>query len=423
MPSSRRAIWRTSLGGAAALTVLASGFAARAGEARPPWQALGVSGTLRGTVVSHDFSLDRDSGAVTASAWFTAEPQRIRGVKTFADGRIQREWRPQGTRTSWDLREAYLERAFGAVDLKIGRQIIVWGRADKINPTDVWSVRDLTLVTTDDEDQRLGAAAVQVDGRRGPFDLVGVWQPEWRAPVFPLPRLPAGLTAHTFRPAHPESRAGFKIDHSGAAVDWSLSYAHAIDKTPDLLAAAPSSLGIAYRTIDMYGADAAAPVGRYGLRGEMAYTRRARLSGAAPLYDDLFLVAGAERTFGGEFNINIQYLYRRDYGFQDPARIADPARRRLAVQEDILANQYARDQGGLSVHLVDRFLNETLVAELGGVIWFGRGGGALQPKVSYALTDRWQLTAGGQVYFGPKAGFFGQFRDASTLFAEIRWGF
>jgi len=425
MRCSHRAISRTSLAALTALAILATGAASKAEDAPSPWPALGISGTVRGTASSHAFAFDRHAAAAAASAWLTVDPQRFWGVKAFADGRVQTERRPLGARTSWELREAYVERPLGDIDLKIGRQIIVWGRADKVNPTDIWSVRDLTLVTTDDEDQRLGAAAVQAAWRLGAIRLIGVWQPEWRAPVFPVPPLPAGLTAHIARPAHPDAQAGIKIDHSGTGIDWSLSYAHAIDKTPDLRLDTPVSVDILYQPIDMYGADAAVPFGPYGLRAEAAYTRRRR-PGEVDItakYDDLFLVAGIERTFDGELSLNVQYLFRRNYGFHDPASVADPSRRFLAGREEVLANQFARDMSGFSLSAVDRFLNETLQAEIDAVGWAGRAGGTLGPKVSYAVNDRWQLIVGAQLYFGPRMGFFGEFHDASTLFAEVRRGF
>jgi len=422
MPRSRLVTWKIRR-----FLLLAGSWAvsADACQASPPWPALGLSGTLRGTLFSHDFSFDRDTPVASASAWITAQPPRLWGIKTFADGRVQTERRPHGAHTAWDLREAYGERALGDLDLKLGRQIIVWGRADKINPTDVWSVRDRTLAVTDDEDQRLGATALQAKWRLSGISLIGVWQPEWRAPIFPIPSLPAGVGAGHVHPANASGQFGLKVDHSGEGVDWSIAYAAVLDKTPDLRSDRPDRLDFVYRPERMYGADAAVPFGPYGLRAEAAYTRRRR-PGEVDItakYDDLFLVAGIERTFDGELSLNVQYLFRRNYGFHDPASVADPSRRFLAGREEVLANQFARDMSGFSLSAVDRFLNETLQAEIDAVGWAGRAGGTLGPKVSYAVNDRWQLIVGAQLYFGPRMGFFGEFHDASTLFAEVRRGF
>ena len=424
MPNSRRHSWKTE-GVGVALAGMAVALSVRADDSQPSWQALGLSGTVRGSAFSHDFSVDRDAGAAAVSTWFTAAPRRFLGAKAFLDGWLQAESLRHGSRTSGDLREGYVERPLGDADVKAGRQIIVWGRADKINPTDVWSARDLTLLTTDNEDQRLGATAVQADRRLGEVRLIGIWQPEWRTPKFPIPQLPSGLAAHSLRPNNPSSQYGLKIDHSGHGVDWSVCYAHAIDKLPDLRLGTSADLEFIYQPMQMYGADAAVPVGQYGLRAEMAYTRRPRRDDSATFtkYSDLFLVAGIERTFGGEFNVNLQYLYHRNDGFQDPDGIADPVRRTLARREEVLVNQFARHMNGASVRIVDRFLNETLQAEINGIAWQGRGGGTLGAKLSYAMNDRLQLVVGSQVYFGPTSGFFGELHRASNLYAEARWGF
>ncbi len=424
MPNSRRHSWKTEVA-VVALAGMAVALSARADDAPPSWQALGLSGTLRASAFSHDFSVDRHASAAAVSTWFTAAPRQFLGARAFLDGWLQAESLRRGSRTSADLREGYVERPLGDVDVKAGRQIIVWGRADKINPTDVWSVRDLTLLTTDNEDQRLGAAAVQANRRFGEVRLIGVWQPEWRTPQFPISQLPSGLTAHNLRPNDPSGQYGLKLDHSGAGVDWSVSYAHAIDKLPDLRLGTSTDLDFIYQPIQMYGADAAVPVGQYGLRAEMAYTRRPRRDDPAAFtkYSDLFLVAGIERTFGGEFNVNLQYLYRRNDGFQDPDHIADPVRRTLAQREEVLANQLARHMSGVSVRIVDRLLNETLQAEISGVAWQGRSGGTVGAKLSYAVNDRLQFVVGSQVYFGPTSGFFGALERSSNGYAEARWSF
>ena len=49
----------------------------------------------------------------------------------------------------------------GRLDVRAGRQIIAWGRADGVNPTDNLSGQDLTLLVPDDVDRRLGTTAVR----------------------------------------------------------------------------------------------------------------------------------------------------------------------------------------------------------------------------------------------------------------------
>ena len=53
------------------------------------------------------------------------------------------------------LREGYLETGNDAWRWRVGRQIIAWGRSDRINPTDYLAPRDLTLLVPEDDEQRL----------------------------------------------------------------------------------------------------------------------------------------------------------------------------------------------------------------------------------------------------------------------------
>lgn len=425
MQRSRRVPWRTSALCAVLLFWLALAGSARALDAGSPQDALGLAGTLRGAYFSREFDFDPGSNAVAASAWVTAEPKKLWGLRSFFDARIQNQNVGGKSVTSRELREGYIERAFGDLNIKVGRQIIVWGRADKVNPTDVWSVRNLKLLTTDDEDQRLGAAAAQASWRVDRLSLIGVWQPEWRTPIFPVPHLPAGVQSRSVRPRDAAGQYGLKLDHSGEGVDWSVSYARTIDKVPDLVIEAPGQLDFTYRPRETFGADAAVPVGPYGLRGEIAYghTLRRDVPSAAVKHDNLFLVAGIERTFGGELNLNLQYLYRRNFGFRDPNLVADPMLQVLERQESVISDQLRRDMHGISVRVVDKFFNETLECEIAAVAWLGDREGTLRPKLSYAVSDHLKLIVGGQLFFGPKDSFFGQFRHASTAFTELRWGF
>ena len=48
---------------------------------------------------------------------------------------------------------------------------------------------------------------------------------------------------------------------------------------------------------------------------------------------------------------------------------------------------------------------------------------ALRPKVTYALTDRWKAILGADVFRGDRRSFFGNLRDNTTAYAELRWSF
>lgn len=47
----------------------------------------------------------------------------------------------------------------------------------------------------------------------------------------------------------------------------------------------------------------------------------------------------------------------------------------------------------------------------------------MRPKLIYAITGRRTVTAVGDVFGGPRESFFGQLRDNTTGYLEVRWSF
>jgi hypothetical protein len=433
MRSSRPVLWRISVVCALATAVMqARGESATVSPtppASPLQEILGLSGTVRGGDFSKDKSFSDESGYMVGSVWVTASPQEFWGIKTYFDGRVQAQDLTRNANGTWEVREGYAQMSFGQLDLRIGRQITVWGRADKVNPTDSWSTRDYKLLTPNDDDQEIGVAAVQSTWNAGPYRIIGLWQPEWRFPVLPIPPLPPGVSAHNVAPVDSAQQGGLKLDHTGAGVDWSVSYSHSIDRTPDLKmlpgGAQALPLGLIYRLENVIGADAAVPVGQFGLRGEVAYSRAEDRNNSDPLMKrpNVFAVLGVERTFVGELNVNAQYLYRRTLDFAPLSSFANSTTRLLAEQVDLFSNQLASDMQGASLRINYKAWNETLESEIAGVIWFKKGDSAIRPKVTYAFSDHIKGIVGGELYHGPADSFFGRLSPTSTAYAEVQYGF
>jgi hypothetical protein len=403
-------------------------------EAGPVLQdILGLSGSIRAADFSKDKSFSAQTGYAVASIWATAAPQLFWGIGTYFDGRAQGQDLARSSHVSWDIREGYAQMTLGQLDLRAGRQVIVWGRADKVNPTDAWSTRDFALLAPNDDDQRLGVVTLQATWNMGAYRAITLWQPEWRYPGLPTPPLPPGMAVQNVAPTNPAQQWGIKFDHSGDGPDWSVSYSHSINRTPDLavLSRAPpgslppgSLLGLNYRTVDVVGADAAVPIGKFGLRAEAAYTRT-QAGGTDPLAQkrNVFAVIGCERTFDGVLNINAQYLYRRTFDFVPPSLISNPNIRLLAAQVDLVSNQLAPDMNGASLRINYKAWNETLESEVAAAVWFKNGDSAISPKVTYAFTDRLKGIVGGEIYHGPSQSFFGRLNRTSTAYAEFHVGF
>lgn len=390
---------------------------------------LGATGSLRAAYFSEDRRFTPDKHFGVGSAWLTLRPEEVLGTKFYFDGYIQGEDLTRSTSHVSTVREVYADRSFGDFDLRVGRQIIVWGRADKVNPTDNLSVRDFRRLMTDDEDQRNGVFATQLTWNIGEERIKAIWLPEWRSPKFPFPAVAPGFNFVYVDPKTPIQQYALKWDHTGSGgLDASVSYYHGYSKVPDLspkLTASGVDLELLFPLIQTLGFDAAWTVDRYGFRVESAYTLTPDSKGRNVLAQNpfLFTVFGIERSFSDQFTINLQYLNRYVQGFSDLGQITNPTTKLLAQQSAITSQQLVGMNHGISFRPSAKFMNETLESEIAWIHWFTTGDHLVRPKVSYAINDSWKLITGFEWYSGPTLSFFGRIRNTSTGFVEARFGF
>ena len=390
-------------------------------------ERIGLTGSIRGGFWSSSRMLDDKENIPTGSLWVKGSPAL--GPNSTLDfegwvGKLSGDDEIKG-----HLREGYVSLGAGPVDLRIGQQIIVWGRADRINPTDNLTPRDFTLLAPDDDDQRLGTFAVKGTYFFGPFSFTALWLPHFEPDRIPLRSPPPHLFFSEQRPEGEYRQGAFKMEQTGGAVDWSLSYFHGFDLFPDIAIdfSHPSSVNLVleHHPIDVIGADAAMTVGRFGLRGEAAYTFTEDRRGDDPEIKNpfFFMVVGGDRNFLESLNINLQYIFRFVSQYRNPEEILDPLQREVAIQQAVITNQIDRVQQGVSLRISDQWLNQTLEGEVVGVLFFPRHDYALRPKATYAFSDRWKGIIGADLFRGEQRSFFGYLRSNSTVYAELRWGF
>ena len=199
-----------------------------------------------------------------------------------------------------EVREAYVQ-LFGFLtknlDVKIGRQRIVWGTADKLNPTDNLNPYDLEDVL--DFGRHRGSDAISLDYYfNSEFSLQGVY-----IPLFQPANMPVGVFATALSPSiempqgttlmgmsdqvnmprynlAESSTAGLKFKGFAAGFDFSLSYVWGRDGMPmatyNTLTPVDTMGGISihsdlsfYRT-HIFGADLAGSIGGVGVWAEAA---------------------------------------------------------------------------------------------------------------------------------------------------------
>ena len=143
--------------------------------------ALGLTGSLRSGYWSSNRLYDDRGNIGTASTWLKLDKRFENGLGIFAEAYGGREdFRSDGTGVT-RVREAYLDARAGALDFRIGQQIIAWGRTDRLNPTDNLTPRDTRLLAADIDEDRFGSLAAKASWNLDAFTSVtGVWLPEFR---------------------------------------------------------------------------------------------------------------------------------------------------------------------------------------------------------------------------------------------------
>jgi hypothetical protein len=344
-----------------------------------------------------------------------------------------------------ELREGYGEFTTGRWDVRAGKQIIAWGRADELNPTDVITPKDYLLLLPEGQTAyRYGVTALQADYFLTPaVRATGVWVPVFSPSVIPL-TVPDGVRLHERLPAIrlEDGSVGVKLDHSGGKLDASIAYYYGFNLLPEVrvesvaqdaaTGSTHADVALVHPRRHMIGADFATALGRFGYRGEVAYVHTPNESGRRvdEVTPYLYYVLGVERTFFENLNVIVQYVGRYVVNRVDPARaLADPdpllgQARFLAARETFVINQQLDTvQNGWSARIDKRWWNDTLDFELLSLHEVERNDFFLRPTIAYDLADNWRATVGGEIFHGPKHSFLGRVEKNTGAFVEVKYSF
>ncbi len=418
------AAWLVLCASLVAVPAHAQGGPLSAAEALADGRRPDLSWSLRSGAWGSTRNLDARRGGVSSFAWAKGRMDMTDTVRLYAEG-----WaghRADGRTDHAVLREAYVHVDLSdRFELRAGRQIIAWGRADRLNPTDNLTPRDFRLLVTEDDDQRLGATAVRLAAHVDDLTVSAWWLPR-SGERNRLPN-PNGLP---YRPLRHSHDAAVKIDRSGARVDWSASYYSGVDLATSVETTSPRAGPLApvftNRRIRVWGLDAATTVGAYGWRFEAAHVATEDNEARDPLVKNpyVYAVAGAERKLPHDLNLNTQLFFKRVFRFGDAADLGTAAvPQTLARQAQVIADQRDRDRAGYMLRLAGRWLNDTLDVELIGLRSHPRRDSLVRLKASYAFSDHLRLTVGGDRFNGPADSFYGRLRQNNTAYAALSASF
>ena len=400
-------------------------------DGKRPWSlaAIGLTGSLRAAYWSSNRRQDNNEDIGVLSSWLKYDHRLASGLGLFAEGYLANEDTFGGDRRDVSrLREAYLEGRRGQFDYRVGKQIIAWGRADRLNPTDNLTPRDFTLLAADIDEDRFGSVSAKGSWNFDAYtSFATVWVPQFRPHKIGLPARPGTVFEENIPDSH--RQWAIKLDQSGKAIDWSVSWFDGFDLSADISSGGTANgnniVRLDHHRIRVIGADVATTRGAWRFALEGAYTHTEDPGGTDPAVKNPFFygVFGVERSFSDNLTTIVQVYIREVFDYRNPEDITDPSLRALAIEQAVANNQYDRRQYGASARIAKKWFNETLEAELAGGILLNRDGYSLRPRATYILSDAFKVIGGYEWYKGSEKTLFGRQERNKTLFAEIRYFF
>ncbi len=317
-----------------------------------------------------------------------------------------------------EITEAYIQGSLSSnLDIKVGRQIVVWGKSDNIRVTDILNPldnREPGLV--DIRDLRLPVSMTKVDYYLGDWNLSGIISHELRfhkVPVFGNDFYPAP------EPAPSEEKYSVSWDNqefalaaNGIFKGWDLSFygGYFYD---DQFHQEMTSWGpvLRHSRIGMLGSAINIALGNWLIKGEAAYLDGLEYSidvGKKNRFDALL---GTEYQGISETVISLELVNRHIMAFDDRLK-QFPVHER---QDDF---QYVLR---ISRDLYNDTLQLTALLSTYGVT--GNGGAFQRVTAAYDWTDDITVTTGLITYQDGDKAMFQDISDNDRLFCELRYSF
>lgn len=361
----------------------------------------------------------------------------------YAEVRFRRGYEFNQSLSELSLREAYVNAYIGPFDFKIGHQIVAWGRADSMNPTDNITPKNMLARSPNEDDRREGNFLIRSYYNIHPVRIEAIWIPYFKASVIPTSLLPFPPNITLIEPDYPEARLknsafALRLNLELAALDGSLSYFNGINPSPGIDAKTSESfsqdlsLNVFLKSYRMhvFGADFQTTLaGTFGLRGEMAY--RKPHGDYKSLYyipnPDFQYVFGVDREFSGNFSIILQYIGRYVFEFRELKKPISPfelPEYELVRKNRLIQSQQYKWSHSLSLRGEQKFLSETLKIEVLGMINFSSNESYLRPRLTYDIADALTFAFGGEFFSGPDDTLFGTLDSSlNSVFLELKASF
>ncbi len=331
-----------------------------------------------------------------------------------------------------DLRESYIDIFKDTMDIRIGKQQIIWGKADGVFITDIVSPKDMSeYLLPDFEEIRIGIIAAKVNYYKGDNTFELVWIPTfvsteayssssiWNVSSALPSNASMDYSEKNIDSSFKNSELFLKYSRLSSFIDFELMAGYTWDDDPTLHKSVSMATGSPVITITpkhhrlglvggSFGKDIA---GLFVVRSEAAFYNKKYfllddfVNGGNTIQKDyLHYLIGVDATPFWNITTSIQFIQRVILSYDD--NISDE-----------------KVENTMTILLKKLFLNDTLSLELFTYYGVTDTDALLKPKVAYKVSDELEISAGAYVFIGDDDGAFGQYKDNTMFFSRVKLNF
>lgn len=350
-----------------------------------------------------------------------------------------------------EIRELYMDMFLGDMDVRLGKQFVVWGVLEGVRITDEVNPVDFReLLMPELLDYRIPLWMAKLDYYRENASYQFLWIPDIRfhKPAPPgsewelLQEVPGTRFPDSFD--YENAEIGMRVSTNRWDTELSFSYLYTWDDFPVVFrrvrineADAPEFFPT-YTRLSMYGATFIKQLSSFILKGEMAYVT-----------DKYFAVADVDKNTDGFLDSNgefkrdhIRWGLGVDYNWEgmdiSPSLVQWIV---LDYDEAIIQDEF---DTSVNLFLRKEYPQSSMLFQFLAIYLINLEELYMKPKWTFRMTDRFQISTGLDIFFGKKsqfgvasstavpegvvvreqrAQFIGNFHDNDRIFLEFKYAF
>lgn len=337
-----------------------------------------------------------------------------------------------------ELREFFLETEIGKNYLTLGKQQVVWGKADGLKVLDVVNPQSFReFILEDFEESRIPLWMVNYEWQiNDDSNLQFLWIPDQSTHALPKQNTSYAFTTPRIVPIAPSGvdielnpirRPSNIIDDSDIGLRWTgfvngwdltLNYLYHYDDLPVFFQQLNSTstkpivtIEPEYKRSHLIGGTFSNAFGDLTVRGELGYST-----------DKYYLTNNPNNSDGVAKSDELSYVLGFDwFGFKDS--LVSFQLFQSAVLDSPKGTIRPDIDTTLTLQVEKEFLNDTLKAEMLILQNLNDGDGLIRPKITYEWKDDLKTWVGMDIFHGDKEGLFGEFDNKDRLVLGLEIGF